>query len=169
MIRIIDINETKSWLRFKGLAIDSKGAPTFQACKEIATYSIPHDSGRKTALAREIASWFEKDIEALLWINEFGIWPSSEDLNLFIGFRKSLGEKSSLNEKPGHLFSQDDLEIVASLLSMVFYFCWGAFLIPASKEFIFKISHDEMINIFAVNKTSIKKQLSNIERIIKAI
>ncbi|MFZ0932524.1 MAG: hypothetical protein WAN11_28250 [Syntrophobacteraceae bacterium] len=166
-MRIVDLNQTNIWLHNKCL-LDSNGNLTLVGYKEFARYAIPNDCGQKTALAKVIATFFQKEPEALLWINEFGIWPSCEDCNLFLGFRKSLGETSSLYEKPGHLFSGDDIETVASLLSIVLYFFWGAVLIPASKKYSVKISHDEVVTILALKKGDVKEQLVALERIIKS-
>jgi hypothetical protein len=121
---------------------------------QVIHHSISPDSGRKTALSKLITSFFDTDDEALLWINEFGIWPSSEDRNLFAGFRRSLGENSPLHEKPGHIFRSSELKDVSSLLAMVLYFVWGAILYSPAKGLIIEISHDEVINIHARNKES---------------
>ena len=42
---------------------------------------LPIDSGVKNYLAKEIASIFNKN-EVLLYINEFGVWPSNENMYL---------------------------------------------------------------------------------------
>jgi hypothetical protein len=102
-MQIIDKEKTKLWLSQRGL-LDSTGKPFFSELHKVLASAIPVDSGCKTALSRAIVSFFETDDEALLWINEFGIWGSSEDRYLFQGFRRSLGESSPLREKPGHVF-----------------------------------------------------------------
>src|SRR5574341_2187382 len=110
-MRIIDEKETMLWLSERGL-LDSTDKPSFPGFVKAIDSAIASDSGRKTALSRAIVSLFDTDDGALLWINEFGIWPSSEDRNLFEGFRRSLGERSSLHQKPGHIFSSSDLPAV---------------------------------------------------------
>lgn len=151
-MQIIDEKETKLWLSKKKL-LDFKGEglslPEFL---EPLSYNIPVDSGVKTALSRTITSFFKDDDESLLWINEFSIWPSAENQNLFYGFRRSLGESSQLYVKPGHLFSNGDIETIESLLSMVLYFYWGAILVPSHKNFIIQISHDEWMDVFVKDK-----------------
>ena len=112
-------------------------------------FPISVDSGRKTALSRVLVSFFDTDEEALLWINEFGIWPSSEDRYLFEGFRRFLGERSPVHEKPGHIFSKDDLDAVRSLVAMILYFVWGGIMYSPAKGLTIKMSHDEFITMFA--------------------
>lgn len=167
-MRIINLDEINFWLNENGL-LKSDIKLSSLGYSKIASYNIPIDSGKKTALAKVIANFFENDRETLLWINEFGIWPSCEDWNLFKGFRKSLGETSLLFEKPGHLFSKDDIDSVVSLLSMVFYFYWGAALISASKKYSIIISHDEFISFFAMEKDNLKQELCVIEKICKTM
>lgn len=150
-MQIIDKKETMLWLSEKGL-LDSTGKPSFPGFVEVIDSSIPADSGHKTALSRAIVSFFDTDNEALLWINEFGIWESSEDRNLFEGFRRSLGEHSPLRDKPGHIFSSSDLSNVGSLVAMILYFVWGGILYSPAKSLAINISHDEYISVFARNK-----------------
>ena len=156
-MRIISENETKDWLRHQGL-LDSEDNLSFSTYVMVASHLTPKDSGAKTSLARFIMRFFKEDTEALLWINEFKIWPSAEDWNLFDGFRKSLGETSCLYDKPGHLFSKDDAKTVTSILGMVLYFIWGAILVSTSRKLIVEISHDEWIDIFAKDEEGISKE-----------
>jgi hypothetical protein len=152
-MRALDKIETIKWLSERRVLVDSNGKPTFSGLVQAIDSAIPGDSGRKTALSRAIVAFFDADDEALLWINEFGIWPSAEDWNLFEGFRRSLGEDSPLSEKPGHIFSNKDLTNVGSLLAMIFYFVWGAVLYSPAKGLGIVISHDEFISVFARDKS----------------
>lgn len=156
-MRIINKEETIHWLSERGLT-NSTGMFSFSGFVEVMDSPIPVDSGRKTAISRAIVLSFDTDNEALLWINEFGIWESSEDRNLFEGFRRSLGEHRPLHEKPGHIFSSSDLINVRSLVAMTLYFVWGGILYSPAKRLAIKISHDEHISFFARDK----KDVSNI-------
>jgi|SRR6266540_2885714 len=166
-MQIIDKNEIMIWLDKRKL-LDHRGELLHTEFTELSQYKFPVDSGKKTALSKTIASFFDTDSEALLWINEFGIWPSSEDINLFNGFRRSLGEFSALTVKPGHIFSSNDLETIGSLLSMILYFCWGAVLVSTSKNLIIKISHDEIIDIFARDKQSFSEIRGRLNGLLNA-
>ncbi|MCP4269371.1 MAG: hypothetical protein GY777_28005 [Candidatus Brocadiaceae bacterium] len=169
-MEIIDLNQTNHWLNERGL-IDTNGKFTLLGFKEYNHYRIPIDSGKKTALAKVIGRIFEDEGESLLWIDEFGIWPSSENWNLFFNFRKSIGETCPLHEKPGHLFSKTDIDEAVSLLSLVLYFYWGVVLIPKSLKFLLRISHDEVISVLtdgnADNKESIKPVIIKLNSILR--
>lgn len=151
-MKIINTNDTILWLSSKGL-MDSTEALSSAGFTKVMEAFIPADSGRKTALSKAIISLFELEDEGLLWINEFGMWPSSEDRHLFAGFRTFLGENSPLHEKPGHLFSREDLASTASLIAMSLYFVWGIFLYSSKQDFVIKTSHDEFITVYVKNTT----------------
>jgi len=147
-MKIIDEIETNSWLSERGL-VGRDGRLLLSTFPHSASCKIPMDAGRKNRLSKLLASLYKYDEEALLWINEYGIWPSCEDWGLFDGFRRSLGEDSALYERPGHVFSKEDIQSVGSLLAMVLNFFWGAVMVSTTKRTVIRISHDEFMDIFA--------------------
>lgn len=151
MVRMINKEETVLWFSQRGL-LNLTGETSFSGFVQAMDFAIPGDSGRKTALSRVLVSFFDTDDEAVLWINEFGIWESSEDRYLFHGFRSFLNEGRPLHEAPGHIFSKEDGNAVRSLVAMVLYFVWGAILFSPGKGLAIKISHDEFISIYVRNK-----------------
>lgn len=154
--------QTLDWLSQNHL-LDSASQLNCLELIQVIRSASPTDSGRKTALSRVLASMFVGDEEALLWINEFGIWPSAEDWNLFDGFRVSLGESQSVHEKPGHLFSGNELKAAGSLVAMVLYFCLGAVLVSPSRGLVIKISHDEVIEVFVRTQADASALLSQLK------
>ncbi len=164
-MRILSMPETTTWFAERGLVIakwhcDLSGRPW-------KAYHIDPDSGAKALLAKAIASHFSEFGESMVWIDEWGIWPSAEIWHLFNAFRESLGEprvvieevgdvftrregeNDPLSERPGHLFLPGDVHEMASLLALVLYFVWGAVVVSSSGELIFRISHDEWIDVYA--------------------
>jgi hypothetical protein len=165
-MQIINRDETKLWLSNREL-LDSKELIKLSDYHGFQSYIIPNDSGKKTALARIITELFAQEYEALLWIDEYGIWPSSENRNLFDGFRRSLGENRQLQDKPGHIFSKHDLVSISSLLSLILYFCWGAVIVSTDKNILIRISHDEILKIYLKSEgEKSKKILKEIESVI---
>jgi hypothetical protein len=55
--------------------------------------------------------WFSRCIEAalqprqscLVWVTDWGVFPSNENLHLFYRLRQTYGEARLLDEAPGHL------------------------------------------------------------------
>jgi hypothetical protein len=114
------------------------------------SFRLDPDSGRKTELARLLATGVAESKGAgVLWIGEIGIWPSSENLELFNGYRRSLGEARPLHEAPIHEFGAGDYVALECLLDLVLYFVWDASLIDVSDATAFHISHDEWITVRA--------------------
>ena len=56
------------------------------------TYSIPRDAGRKTALSRVFAYLLLRKSSVCVYVTGWGVWGSSENLDLFYGYRRSFGE-----------------------------------------------------------------------------
>jgi len=145
------INETQviDWLSERNLLCsnNSLSIPDFAISH---SFKITDDSGTKTNISRAIGTLVTNySYESLLWINEYGIWPSCEDVNLFNGFRRSLGENEPIYIKPGHLFRIEDIDNIQSIIAMILYFVWGAFIITESKDIVIRISHDEYIDIYS--------------------
>ncbi len=88
---------------------------------------VPQDSGRKVALARSISDIFFERRPVALWITSWGIWPSSEHMDLFDQYRAAHSERRPLHEAPIHLFESDtDRDALLSILSLVLFFGWDA-------------------------------------------
>ena len=144
-MKFLDRKEGARWAHDVGW-VDLEPNPEILSDKFncLQSYLVPHDSGRKTALARMIANIVsESKVEGVLWISNFSPWESSENRELFYGYRRSLGESRSLHEVPYHQFGIDDYVALECLLDLVLYFVWDAILIDARNKVAFQFSHDE--------------------------
>ncbi len=149
MIAVLTRQETRAWLEARNLA-GADDSVALSAMTLVASHRIPPDSGAKAALSRElVALVFESEQSCLLWIDEWGIWPTAEDMVLFDGFRQSIGERAPLREKPGHVAHESDTAPLRSLTAMILYFVWGAYLVGDSGRVIVRISHDEIVDVYA--------------------
>jgi len=140
-MQIYSVNDARQGLDFLTLDIgmDSPGS------LEVPTYRIPLDSGAKVALARRIAGALLNCGSALLWITGWGIWPSSEHLDLFDRYRLSFGETRSLGEAPIHLLEKSEEEILVSLISIGLFFIWDMELFDLERKLVVRVSHDGWI------------------------
>jgi hypothetical protein len=111
-----------------------------------ASYLLPNDTGKKTALTRALISSIDSPGEGLLWVTEWGVFPSCENMALFDGYRRSLGEERSLHAAPGHVFEGADVRELECLTDLVLYFFWSAAVIDAGASWL-RISHDEVLTI----------------------
>lgn len=112
-------------------------------------YSIPPDSGAKTALSRVFAYLLLRKSSVCIYVSGWGVWGSSENLDLFYGYRRSFGETRTLMEAPVHLFEHTEENSFVSILCMVFYFVWDAWVFDTKGKALVRISHDEWIEVRA--------------------
>ena len=113
----------------------------------LTTYSMPADSGVKCSLARLFSNLLLTEAPAFIYVTGWGIWPSSENLDLFDGYRRSIGEDRSLGAAPVHLFETSDKPAFVSILSMALYFVWDVQVFDERGTTLVTISHDEWMEI----------------------
>jgi len=104
----------------------------------------------------------------LLWITEWGIWPSSENWHLYYKLRQSYGDQRLLHEAPGHLFQNFETDDLASFLQVAATNGWGGYILPASpyppKAFF---SHDEYIDFFDEVENNLNEVKEHFAHLIK--
>src|SRR5437016_9031182 len=108
MMRIISKTECEEWLQTNfgnGFTRDMLA----RDYPHSVAYQLPVDTGRKTALARAISNLIDVQQPGLFWITDWEIFPSSSNIILFDGYRKSLGEERPVHAAPGHVFDHADL------------------------------------------------------------
>jgi hypothetical protein len=108
-------------------------------------YSIPLESGRQTALSKLFAYLLHKDSDVCIYITGWSI--ATEHLDLFYGYRRSVGEKRLLIEAPIHVFGPTEKDAFISVLCMVFYFFWDAWIFDVHGKSLLSISHDGWLEI----------------------
>ena len=101
---------------------------------------------------------------ALLWITEWGIWPSSENWHLYYKLRHSYGDQQLLHEAPGHLFLEHESEDLASFLQLAMLNGWGGYLLMQADYVNAFFSHDEYVEFFAgleANLADVREQFES--------
>jgi hypothetical protein len=161
-MRIVSKSECEEWSKDQ-LEVPSNDFRTLYPAD--ATYEIPTDASAKTAIARAIVSLIDSDRPGLLWITEWSIFPSGENMSLFDAYRSFLGETRSLRDAPGHIFDDKDLPQIECLLDLILYFYWDALLIINGKSYALKISHDEFISVYGKDAECLKSFVDVFERL----
>jgi hypothetical protein len=113
-------------------------------------FLFPQTPGQVTWLCRFISQCLSPRAECLLWVTEWGVWPSSENWHLYYRLRQSYHDHRPLHEAPGHLFLDYEEPDLISYLQLGILNGWDMHLLPALKyggadtarAFI---SHDEWI------------------------
>ena len=101
------------------------------------------------SLAHWIATSLPYRMPTLLWITEWGIWPSSENWHLYYKLRQTYGDYRLLHEAPGHLFLEHEAEDLASFLQLALLNGWGGYVLPQADSVSAFFSHDELITFYA--------------------
>jgi hypothetical protein len=109
------------------------------------------DAGRRIALSKHVLKSYEKPV--LIWVTDWGIWPSSEHMPLFARFRQALGESRSIAEAPGYVADPRNDDTL-SLLSIAVLFLWDVYVLPEEQGHIFFSSHDEDVRLFSTSSES---------------
>lgn len=153
-MKIVEDHECRGWLSGKlGSPFDWTTASDFYACK--VTYLLSADAGRKTALARALSHLLDSSGMGLLWITEWGVFPSSENMALFDGYRRSLGDDRPLHAAPGHLFDAHERKEVECLIGLALYFFWDASIFDAGSIWL-ELSHDEVFSVSARDDAALR-------------
>ncbi len=163
-MKIVTQQECHEWLRAR-LGKDFSWEIVNGVYPHCLTYQLPGDTGKTTALGRLITGSIGTTQPGLLWITAWGIFPSSENMLLFDGYRKSLGESRPIHTAPGHIFDGPDLPNVECLFDMALYFYWDASLFDGSGTIVVRTSHDECISVYAKDLAHIQEFESNLGRL----
>ena len=100
-----------------------------------------------------VAHWIAAELThrrpTLLFITEWGIWPSSENWHLYYKLRQTYGDWRLLEEAPGHLFLEHEAEDLATFLQIAMLNGWGGYVLTQANYVNAFFSHDEYIDFFA--------------------
>jgi len=110
-------------------------------------FAIPADSGRKTSIARHLADLLLQDSDVFIYIKGWMVWPSSENFDLFDGYRRSMGEHRPLWEAQVHLLAPGEQPAFVSILAMGLYFVWDVEVFDARGSMLLTFSHDEWMEL----------------------
>jgi hypothetical protein len=144
-MRFLRTDQCADWCQGHGYQLPSQlgghRSPESHAQHEFA---LPADAGQRVALCRLLWNLADSGpvTDRLLWINEWGVWPSSEHLPLFMRWRAGFGERRSLADAGGQLIQQGDDDDGLSVLIMACLFLWGCWMY-SEQGMIVALSHDE--------------------------
>ena len=107
-------------------------------------FNIPSDAGQRVAMTRNHFEPMRGSDEVLIWIEDWGVWPSGEHMPMFTRFREALGIRGGLIDRRGHLVREEQFEDGLSVIAFAALFLWDCYILPSSgRDFVF-YSHDEV-------------------------
>jgi hypothetical protein len=154
-MHFIEFNEVQEWIRDH--AINLAPGDTFEIPATSLVLSGPFGQaadpqGQEEAIATACVESIGKWDECLLWVKEWGIWPSSEDWPAYYEARGQQGERRSIDVAPGHLFEIGERHLLILFLRLVLENAWEVQVVtllfgqPVSRVYI---SHDECVEVWA--------------------
>lgn len=154
-MQCISENEAQIWL---GAHITDNA----QALQALASWSIPGDAGRKMALAKLLCAHLNWRAGMLLWVTDWNIWPSAENMLLFDRLRAGSGETRSLHEAPAHWFTDREIDEGEAVLAIGLYFMWNMTLVAVEESFILQFDHHETLRFLGLESDA----FAHLERVI---
>lgn len=148
-MKFLTKHEAEALAVARGYRIDVDEA--LESCKDFYSFAFPSHRTGMAVLAQQMTDLLDDFDSALFLVTEWGIWPASEDRNLFDRFRQALGLNAAFPDYVGQLFDSADAKDLATFLHLIIAFSWGGFLFLVGendrKLGIF-ISHDEWARIW---------------------
>jgi hypothetical protein len=126
------------------------------------TYAAPVNSGVQIALSKLFAYLLLRDSPVCLYVTCWGV--ATEHLDLFYGYRRSLGEKRPLIDAPVHLFDRTDEDAFISVLCMVFFFSWDASVFELAGRSLLQTSHDGWLEVRTSDQALVKDVAVELEK-----
>ena len=106
-------------------------------------FHIPDGTSPVHTIFRHAVSWLIVDrASVLVWTDEYGIWHSSEDWNLYYKWRRAMGDSGVIEDAEGHLFLAHEAPDAVSLLLMASLFGWGFCAVSGESRRAVRINHD---------------------------
>ncbi|MBP7253713.1 MAG: hypothetical protein KBA75_09545 [Alphaproteobacteria bacterium] len=106
-------------------------------------FEIPTDAGKRIALVKELTEPFRANNKTLIWITDWGGWPSSERQHIFYRLRAPYSCDALLVDQQGQVFGREEFEDMVSCVTLGVTFLWDVcVLTPLNTRTLF-FSHDE--------------------------
>ncbi|MCU1311983.1 MAG: hypothetical protein JWO20_3108 [Candidatus Angelobacter sp.] len=125
-------------------------------------FTRPNISGKQIVLSNFFKYLMLRDSPVYLYVTAWGI--ATEHLDLFYGYRRSMGEVRPLIEAPVHVFEPAEGDAFVSVLSMAFFFSWDAWVFDFTERTLLRISHDGWLEFRASDEELIKIFIAELER-----
>lgn len=115
--------------------------------------TYPRKPYRVFYFAHWVATELTYRMPTLLWVTEWGIWPSTENWHLYYRLKQSYGDHRLLQEAPGHLFLEHEAEDLASFIEISMLNGWGGYILTHANYANVFFSHDEFLDFYSDNQS----------------
>jgi hypothetical protein len=111
-------------------------------------FDYPNEGYRFFPIASAIAHSITYRQPVLLWVMQWGIWPSSENWQLYYKLRQTYGDHRLLPDAPGHLFLEYEAEDLSTFLQVAMLSGWDGYILTEANYVNALFSHDEYMDFF---------------------
>jgi hypothetical protein len=152
-MRFYTAEQCEEWL-----AQRSRTKPDRTKSPHWEAFDYPSKGYQFFPVARAVAHLVMYRQPTLLWVTEWGIWPSSENWQLYYKLRQAQNDFRLLQDAPGHLFLDYESEDLTTFLQLAMLNGWGGYILTEANYVNVFFSHDEYIEFF----TSTPENLSEL-------
>jgi len=138
--------ESKTWCEKCEVRLTDRGAPERPSTqRHHVRLDIPQSFTRLTWFCQHLERSLQPRDTCLMWVTDWGVWGSSENLHLYYRLRQSHGDLRLLHEAPGHLFLSYEAPDLVSFLQVGIICGWDIHLVPTVGYARAFLSHDEYV------------------------
>lgn len=152
-MRFYTQQQCEEWLAERARVRPERGGPI-----SAERFEYPDEANRFFPLTSAIAHSIMYRQPTLLWVTEWGIWPSSENWQLYYKLRQTYGDLRLLDEAPGHLFLDYEADDLSTFLQLAMLNGWGGYVLTQANYVNAFFSHDEYMDFF----TEVPEELSEL-------
>ena len=148
-MQVLTNEEAAAWARGRTLLMPFGDRPERQPRLPSLRFALPQPAHRLFAFSSYVASAITSGDSCLVWITEYGVWPSNENTHLYYRLRESYGDHRLLHEAPAHLCLKHEAADLITVLQLALLFGWDAYLLPESDHVAAFCSHDEFVEWYS--------------------
>jgi hypothetical protein len=147
--------ESRQWCEGRGITLAAPHMPSLDGAKHKVVVPL---NGKEWSQLTWVSAFTAESLKpfdvCLLWVTQWGVWPSSENLHLFYRLRETYGERRLLHDAPGHLFLDYEAADLTTFIELVLIFGWDAYLLPRPGYANAFISHDGFLDFYTDDESS---------------
>ncbi len=166
-MRCLTSGESAAWCKSRGFVLNELLLPVRPPSDAFTLVcDIPTAYDKMAWFARLIASSFTTFDQCLLWVTAHGQNPSNENLHLFYRLRQTYGDNRLLEEAPGHVFHNYEIQDLATFVQLAILSGWDIHLLPANEAVTAFLSRDEWVEFYVKEEPQlahIKRQLDELK------
>lgn len=160
-MKLLGCDGAKSWCGDHSIPLSDSGYPeTHNPDLTAAQYCVPAEAASHFWFSQLIERQLRPWSRCLVWVSDWGIWPSSENWHLYYKLRPDSQANCLIEDAPAHLLLLHEAPDLVSLVQLVLGFGWDAHILTTEDYARVFISHDEWIE-FAFKSAAANSELQS--------